>query len=124
MDKTYWPNGAVKEQWDADLAVDKYSSFDDQGVLLEERNLTQEEWDAHGTKNVNRLDLETRVAAQVPDLLVMIEDLQARLDIPKADLTNTELRRTIRDVRKLARVVTQLARLVGRVLDSTDSGTP
>ena len=75
-------------------------------------------------ETVNRLDLETRVAAQVPDLLVMIEGLQARLDIPKADLSNTELRRTIRDERKLARVVIQLARLVGNVLDSTDSGTP
>ena len=75
-------------------------------------------------EDTNGLDLRTRVAAQVPDLLVMITDLQARLDIPKADLSNTELRRTIRDVRKLARAVIQLARLVGNVLDSTDSGTP
>jgi len=75
-------------------------------------------------EDVNRLALDARVAAQVPDLLVMIEGLQARLDIPKADLTNTELRRTIRDVRVLARDVIQLARLVGNVLDSTDSGTP
>ena len=75
-------------------------------------------------ETVNRLALDARVAAQVPDLLVMIEGLQERLAIPKADLTNTELRRTIRDVRVLARAVIQLARLVGRVLDSTDSGTP
>ena len=75
-------------------------------------------------ETVNRLALDAKVAAQVPDLLVMIEGLQARLDIPKADLTNTELRRTIRDVRQLARDVIQLARLVGNVLDSTDSGTP
>ena len=71
----------------------------------------------------NRLDLETKVALQVPDLLTMINDLQARLDVPKADLSNRELRRTIRDVKQLARVVTQLVRLVGNVLDSTDSGT-
>ena len=75
-------------------------------------------------ETVNRLALDAKVAAQVPDLLVMIEGLQERLDIPKADLTNTELRRTIRDVRQLARDVIQLARLVGNVLDSTDSGTP
>ena len=75
-------------------------------------------------EDVNRLALDARVAAQVPGLLVMITDLQERLDIPKADLSNTELRRTIRDVRKLARAVIQLARLVGNVLDSTDSGTP
>lgn len=56
-------------------------------------------------EDVNRLDLETKVALQVPDLLAMIVDLQVRLDIPKADLTNTELRRTIRDVRQLARDV-------------------
>ena len=73
---------------------------------------------------VNKLDLTDKVALQVPDLLVMITDLQARLDIPKDALTNTELRRTIRDVRQLARDVIQLARLVGNVLDSTDSGTP
>ena len=75
-------------------------------------------------EDVNRLALDAKVAAQVPDLLVMIEGLQARLDIPKDALTNTELRRTIRDVRVLARDVIQLARLVGNVLDSTDSGTP
>ena len=75
-------------------------------------------------ETVNRLALDARVAAQVPDLLVMMTDLQARLDIPKADLSNTELRRTIRDVRVLARDVIQLARLVGNVLDSTNSGTP
>ena len=75
-------------------------------------------------ETVNRLALDAKVAAQVPDLLVMIEGLQARLDIPKADLSNRELRRTIRDVRQLARDVIQLARLVGNVLDSTDSGTP
>ena len=74
--------------------------------------------------DINTSTLSVKVAAQVPDLLVMMTDLQARLDIPKADLTNTELRRTIRDVRKLARAVIQLARLVGNVLDSTDSGTP
>ena len=73
---------------------------------------------------VNHRDLTAKVAAQVPDLLVMIADLNARLDIPKADLGNTELRRTIRDVRQLARDMIQLARLVGNVLDSTDSGTP
>jgi len=75
-------------------------------------------------EDVNRLALDVKVAAQVPDLLVMMTDLQARLDIPKDALTNTELRRTIRDVRVLARDVIQLARLVNNVLDSTDSGTP
>ena len=75
-------------------------------------------------EDTNGLDLTTKVAAQVPDLLTMMTDLQARLDIPKDALTNTELRRTIRDVRQLARDVIQLARLVGNVLDSTDSGTP
>jgi len=80
--------------------------------------------DLLSTEDTNGLDLTTKVALQVPDLLVMITDLQARLDIPKDALTNTELRRTIRDVRVLARDVIQLARLVGNVLDSTDSGTP
>ena len=76
------------------------------------------------TADINTSTLSVKVAAQVPDLLVMMTDLQGRLDIPKADLTNTELRRTIRDVRKLARAVIQIARLVGGELDSTDSGTP
>ena len=76
------------------------------------------------TADINTSTLSVKVAAQVPDLLVMMTDLQARLDIPKADLTNTELRRTIRDVRQLARAVIQIARLVGGELDSTDSGTP
>jgi len=101
-----------------------YRLYDEAGVLTESRPLTDPEWDALATDDLNQGDLTAKVAAQVPDLLVMITDLQARLDIPKADLGNTELRRTIRDVRQLARDVIQLARLVGNVLDSTDSGTP
>ena len=121
-DTTYWPDGTVNERF---YLVDRtYTRYDEAGELVEKRPMTNPEWATWGVEIINRLDLETRVAAQVPDLLVMITDLQARLDIPKADLTNTELRRTIRDVRQLARAVIQLARLVGNVLDSTDSGTP
>ena len=121
MDKTYWPNGNVSEQFDT--VKDEYQSFQETGELIEQRPLTQIEWDTYGVVNVNGDALRTKVALQVPDLLVMITDLNARLDIPKADLTNTELRRTIRDVKQLARTVAQLVRLVGNVLDSTDSGT-
>ena len=74
-------------------------------------------------EDLNGLDLTDKVALQVPYLLAMIDDLNARIDVPKADLSNRELRRTIRDVKQLARVVTQLVRLVGNVLDSTNSGT-
>jgi len=73
-------------------------------------------------EDLNGLDLTDKVALQVPYLLAMIDDLNARIDVPKADLSNRELRRTIRDVKQLARVVTQLVRLVGNVLDSTNSG--
>jgi len=119
---TNWPDGKVKEHFDP--MAGEYLSFDEGGNLTEQRPLTQTEWDTYGVDARNASDLRTKVALQVPDLLVMMTDLQARLDIPKADLTNTELRRTIRDVRQLARDVIQLARLVGNVLDSTDSGTP
>jgi len=101
---TYWPDGASRDDWLASM----------EGLLP---------GDNFEAETVNTRDLTAKVAAQVPDLLVMIADLNARLDVPKADLTNTELRRTIRDVKQLARVVTQLVRLVGNVLDSTDSGT-
>ena len=122
MTYTYWPDGAVKESFD--IAGGTYTRFDETGKPVEERPLTQVEWDTLMPKLANQRDLTGKVAAQVPDLLVMIEGLQARLDIPKADLSNRELRRTIRDVRQLARDMIQLARLVGNVLDSTDSGTP
>ena len=113
---------ALTENFDA--ATGTYTSRDDAGDVVEERPMTTLEWETNAPERRNQLDLATRVAAQVPDLLVMMTDLQARLDIPKDALTNTELRRTIRDVKQLARVVTQLVRLVGNVLDSTDSGTP
>jgi len=72
----------------------------------------------------NRLDLETKVALQVPELLLILTDIDVRLAIPKADLGNTELRQTMKDVKQLARNQLQQARLVGNVLDSTNSGTP
>jgi len=122
MTYTYWPDGTIKEAFDE--AGRMYTRFDESGGVVEERPLTQLELDFIMPELVNQRDLTDKVAAQVPDLLVMIADLQVRLDIPKADLGNTELRRTIRDVRQLARTVTQLVRLVGNVLDSTDSGTP
>ena len=86
--------------------------------------MTQPEVDDILAEQSNQTDLSVKVAAQVPDLLTMITDLQTRLDVPKTDLSNRELRQTIQDVRQLARAVIQLARLVGNVLDSTDSGTP
>ena len=113
---------ALTENFDG--ATGTYTSRDDAGDVVEERPMTTLEWDTYAPERRNQLDLTDKVAAQIPDLLVMIEGLHARLDIPKDALTNTELRRTIRDVRKLARAVIQLARLVGNVLDSTDSGTP
>ena len=118
MEISYWPDGTtVKEEFNPETGA--YTRHDEEGVLVEERTLTNPAWDA---VMANRLDLTAKVAAQVPDLLVMIADLNTRLDVPKADLSNRELRRTIRDVRVLARVVTQLVRLMGNVLDSTDSG--
>ena len=86
--------------------------------------LTQPETDDQLAMQANQTELSVKVAAQVPDLLTMITDLQTRLDVPKTDLSNRELRQTIQDVRELAQVVIQLARVVGNVLDSTDSGTP
>ena len=112
---------AITENFDG--ATGTYTSRDNAGDVVEERPMTALEWEANASERRNQLDLTEKVAAQVPDLLVMIADLQARLDIPKADLSNRELRRTIRDVKQLARVVTQLVRLVGNVLDSTSSGT-
>jgi len=122
MTYTYWPNGTIKEAFDEARGL--YTRYDESGGVVEERPLTRQELDFITPELVNQRDLTAKVAAQVPDLLVMITDLNARLDIPKADLSNRELRRTIRDVKQLARVVTQLVRLVGNVLDSTDSGTP
>ena len=116
------PGGEDKEVFDPEF--DQYLLFDKSGALLKRRPLTPEEWASYGAEVRNERDLDAKVAAQVPDLLVMMTDLQARLDIPKDALTNTELRRTIKDVRQLARAVIQIARLVGNVLDSTDSGTP
>jgi len=113
---------AITENFDG--ATGTYTSRDDAGDVVEERPMTTLEWETNAPERRNQLDLTDKVAAQIPDLLVMIEDLNARLDIPEADLSNREWRRTMRDVKQLARIVTQLARLVGRVLDSTDSGTP
>ena len=109
-----------------DAESDTYVVYNDSGEVLEQRPASPDERESlpPALGYTNAVDLTAKVAAQIPDLLVMIEGLQARLDIPKADLGNTELRRTIRDVRVLARDVIQLARLVGNVLDSTDSGTP
>ena len=109
-----------------DAESDAYVVYDDAGVILEQRPATQNEREVlpSASEYTNAVDLTDKVAAQVPDLLVMIDDLNARIDVPKADLSNRELRRTIRDVKQLARVVTQLVRLVGNVLDSTNSGTP
>ena len=121
MTYTYWPDGTIKGAFDEASRI--YTRFDESGGVVEERPLTQLELDFITPELVNQRDLTDKVAAQVPDLLVMIADLNARIDVPKADLSNRELRRTIRDVRQLARVVTQLVRLVGNVLDSTDSGT-
>jgi len=118
---TYWPSGPIKEMFDPREGV--YRLYDQAGVLTGSRPLTDPEWASLAGDDLNEGALTAKVAAQVPDLLVMIADLNARLDIPKADLGNTELRRTIRDVKQLARVVTQLVRLVGNVLDSTNSGT-
>jgi len=111
---------AITENFDA--ATGTYMSRDDAGDVVEERPMTTLEWETNAPERRNQLDLTDKVAAQVPDLLVIITDLNARLDVPKADLSNRELRRTIRDVKQLARVVTQLVRLVGNVLDSTNSG--
>jgi len=122
MQTTYWPNGALKEVLDPGEGVCR--NYDEAEAFVGARPLTDAEWAALAVGDLNGGVLAMKVAAQVPDLLVMMTDLQARLDIPKADLGNTELRRTIRDVRQLARDVIQLARLVGNVLDSTDSGTP
>ena len=122
MEATYWPDGTLKEVFDFALGV--YSLYDEMGAVVEKRLITDLEKVSHNTERRNSRDLTDKVAAQIPDLLVMIEDLNARLDIPEADLSNREWRRTMRDVKQLARIVTQLARLVGRVLDSTDSGTP
>ena len=118
---TYLPSGAIAESFDFPQLA--YTRYDETGEVVERRPLTGTEANL-GLEVINENDLTAKVALQVPDLLVMIADLNARLDIPKADLSNTELRRTIRDVRVLARVVTQLVRLMGNVLDSTDSGTP
>ena len=112
---------AITETFDA--ATGTYMSRDESGGVVEERPMTTLEWETNAPERRNQLALTDKVALQVPDLLVMITDLNARLDIPKADLSNRELRRTIRDVKQLARVVTQLVRLVGNVLDSTSSGT-
>ena len=122
MGLTYWPDGTVKESFNAADGI--YSRHDEAGALVEERPFIDVEWADYRATVAHQIDLTDKVAAQVPDLLVMIDDLNARLDIPKADLSNRELRRTIRDVKQLARVVTQLVRLVGNALDSTDSGTP
>jgi len=122
MNPTYWPNGTVRETFN--IAAYVYTSYNESGVMVEQRPFTDSEHDTYLPELAVTRALRDKVALQVPDLLVMITDLQARLDIPKADLGNTELRRTIRDVRQLARDVIQLARLVGNVLDSTDSGTP
>ena len=122
MIHTYWPDGTVATLFDSEAAL--YFRYDEVGVEVERRPLTQAESDLLDPEAPVRRSLDSAVAAQVPDLLVMIDGLKDRLDIPKAGLGNTELRRTIRDVRVLARDVIQLARLVGNVLDSTDSGTP
>jgi len=122
MNPTYWPNGTVRETFNTAAYV--YTSYNESGVIVEQRPFTDSEHDTYLPELAVTKALRDKVAAQVPDLLVMITDLNARLDIPKADLSNRELRRTIRDVKQLARVVTQLVRLVGNVLDSTDSGTP
>ena len=117
---TYWPDGSARERF---YPVDRtYSRYNESGEMVEHRPLTDIEWSDVGAEVINGRNLTDKVAAQVPDLLVMMTDLQVRLDVPKADLSNRELRRTIRDVKQLARVVTQLVRLMGNVLDSTDSG--
>ena len=122
-------DGAVRQTWGDD---GMYREYDETGTVVNnatrpfnnEENVWLTMWKNTEAVSRNTSILSDKVAAQVPDLLVMIEGLQARLDIPKDALTNTELRRTIKDVRVLARDVIQLARLVGNVLDSTDSGTP
>ena len=122
-------DGAVRQTWGDD---GMYREYDETGTVVnnatrtfnDEENVWLTMWKNTETISRNTSILSDKVAAQVPDLLAMIEGLRARLDIPKDALTNTELRRTIKDVRVLARDVIQLARLVGNVLDSTDSGTP
>ena len=118
MEIEYRDDGTtIKEEFNPETGV--YSTYDVAGTPIDERVLPDPTW---ARIIANKDDLSAKVAAQIPDLLVMIADLNTRLDVPKADLSNTELRRTIRDVRVLARVVTQLVRLMGNVLDSTDSG--
>jgi len=121
-------DGAVRQAWGDDGT---YREYDETGAVVDaatrpfndEENVSLAMWQHTKSEGEASSILTDKVAAQVPDLLVMIADLNTRLDVPKADLSNRELRGTIRDVKQLARVVTQLVRLMGNVLDSTDSGT-
>jgi len=126
VELSQWPDGSTNETYDPETG--EYVFFTETGEVFSRFPFGKDgdshvsNWEANGGEVRNGVSLRYKVAAQVPDLLVMMTDLNARIDVPKADLSNRELRRTIRDVKQLARVVTQLVRLVGNVLDSTDSG--
>lgn len=120
-------DGVVRKEWASDGT---FREYDEEGVIIDARTRPFE-----GDELVmlavtpispafaNHRTLTTQVAAQVPSLLTSIETLKVMLAIPKADLTNTELRQTMKEVRAMARATVQVARLVGNVLDVTDSGT-
>lgn len=71
-------------------------------------------------QDVNRATLTERAAAQVPDHIAAIDDMNVLLVIPKADVGAREIRQLAKEVKRLHRDLVQIVRIVGNVLDSIE----
>lgn len=118
---TYYDNGSLHEVFDDAALI--YTELDPEGYIIEQRPYTSQEAAAILEIHYNREFLKAQARNEIPNLLATVADLKLLADIPNKDLTNAELKKTIRHVRTVSRTLIRVTRLLADAVETVDAGT-